>query len=283
MYCKNCGNQMKEGEQYCTKCGASLNQQTVIEMNNSTNINTVSIVLGILAIILFLIPIISIPLAIASIITGITSKKENKKIPIGIILGFISIIMTVLAIIALFSFMFIFIKEEAREIRNDFQTNDITEDYYHEYIMPKEHITDIKGYRWLADDKSMLYLNVDNTYTWYLNDDDHEDNYYEGKFQTYKGEEAIKYIATNLKDYGLTEEEQRNFFKDGNHDINDYYLMILTCEKTKNNGKEETGMNNIAYYYGLYSDKTKRIDFTNLSSKLKISLTLKEKTTNIDV
>ena len=148
---------------------------------------------------------------------------------------------------------------------------------------PKEKITDIKGYSWLSDDKSILYLNGDNTYKWYANDNNHDDNYYQGKFKTYKGEEAISYIATNLKEYGLTEEEQRKFFNDENKSINDYYLLILTCEKMVINGKEEDGTDNMAYYYGFFSEKTMSLELTNLSSKLKSNLTLKEKTNNIDV
>ena len=150
-------------------------------------------------------------------------------------------------------------------------------------LNPKEHITVIKGYSWLADDKSMLYLNIDESYTWYQKDEDHKDNYYEGHYKTYKGEEAINYISSNLKEYGLTDEEQRKIFEDKKIDIDNYYLIIITCEKMIQNGKEETVANNIAYYYGLYTDETKRLELTNLSSKLKIGLTLKEKISNIDI
>ena len=279
MYCTNCGNEMKEDEQYCTSCGMPRNVKEQ-PIKTSSGIRTTSLVLGIIACFLSFIPILSIPLAIASIITGIAAKKEDNKLSIGVILGFISIIITIILIACIF-FLFALIRTEERQFKNDFQIDDATEDFYHNFMNPEEHIADIKGYSWLADDKSMLYLNADESYIWYQKDEDHKDNYYEGHFKTYKGEEAIKYISSNLKEYGLTEEDQRKIIE--NKDIDNYYLIIITCEKMIQNGKEESVTNNVAYYYGLYSDETKRIELTNLSSKLKIGLTLKEKTSNIDV
>ena len=49
--------------------------------------------------------------------------------------------------------------------------------------------------------------------------------------------------------------------------------MILTCEKTKMNGKETDGTNNVAYYYGFYSETKKRLDFVNISTKAKAGFT----------
>ena len=282
MYCKNCGKKLNKGEKYCTYCGEALEEEIINEPNQTINSsNNTSLILGIISCIFFWIPFLSIPLAIVSIITGISQKKESNKFSVGIILGIISIILTIIMIF-LIIFLFTFAIDHIDDALDDYQIDNII-DNYHDIFNSNQELSDIKGYSWLADDNSVLYLNEDNTYIWYLKDSDHEDNYYQGKVTTYKGEEAIQYIATNLKEFNLTEEEQRKFFEKEEHTINDYYIMILTCEKAKMNGKETDGTTNTAYYYGFYSKENKYLDLTNLSTKAKSGFTLKEKINDIDV
>ena len=278
MYCKNCGNKCNEGEKYCTVCGNPI-ESNIQNTNNSKNQNDYPIIFGILACILFAVPLVSVPLAIISIVTGINQRKEEKNATIGIILGIISILLSIIIIIGII-LLVTFAVNKVDNVIDDFQINDILDEYRNQEIIDN---FDIKGHSWKADDNSMLYLNNDNTYIWYQNDQDHEDNYYEGKFKEYNGKEAIQYIATYLKEYGITEEEQEKIFEKGSLQLNNYYLLVLTCEKSKMNGKEEGQTDNIAYYYGFYSKTNSRLDLTNITTKKKVGFTLNKKLEDIDI
>ena len=182
MYCTNCGNKLPEKAKYCNLCGTATEKN--FSISNQSNNNNLSLILGIVSCILFTVPLISIPLAIASIIIGI-QKKESNKTSIGIVLGIISILLTAVSII-LITLLLTFVKDNSRKIIDDFEINNFI-DEYHDWIEPKEQISDIKGYSWLSEDKSILYLNNDNTYIWYAQDANHEDNYHQGKSEIYKG------------------------------------------------------------------------------------------------
>lgn len=286
MYCIKCGNELKKEEKYCTNCGTPCEQEEIIENNpqttkTNTNDTTISIVLGILSCLFFFIPFISIPLAIVSIITGINNQKEEKKFPLVILLGITSIILSILAI-ALIIFLVAFTADHIEDFDDDYQKDNIIDNHNDYYNRQKASI-DIKGYSWLADDNSMLYLNSNYTYEWYEKDVDHEDNYHKGKYTTYQGKEAVKYIAENLKEFGLTEEKQNDFFNEGDYDLNNYYLIVLTCEKLKLKGEEKDGNNNVAYYYGLYDEETKKFNGANMATGTKVSFIRKEQLSNIDV
>ena len=164
MYCIKCGNELKNEEKYCTNCGEPCKQEETInntpQTSNSNN-KTLSIVLGILSCILFYIPFISIPFAIANIITGISSKKEEKKFPTVILLGIISIILSILIIVLIIFFIAV-ASDHIEEFDDDYQKDNIIDKYNDYYNRQKTNI-DIKGYSWLADDNSMLYLNSNYT------------------------------------------------------------------------------------------------------------------------
>lgn len=278
MYCTNCGNKLNNKEKYCPYCGKKC-QEEDIDIQKRAPSNNTSTILGILSCVFFMIPIISIPLAIISIVTGNNERKNTNKFATGIILGIISLLLTILMIAFLVTVAF-FAIQHTDNLFNDYQIEKKIDENFFE---KKDMNFDIKGYSWLGDDNSILYLNKDNTYIWYQQDNNHEDNYYQGKFKTYTGEDAIEYISTTLEEFGLTEEAQRSFFEEGKHELNEYYLIILTCEKAKMDGKETEGTDNTAYYYGFYSKTKKRLDLINMSTKNKAGFIRKEKLNNIDV
>ena len=79
MYCSKCGNEIKDGEDFCPKCGKS----THISTENNTNgksiregSNVTGFVLGIISCLAWYLPIVGFPV---SIIGLIFSVRENKK------------------------------------------------------------------------------------------------------------------------------------------------------------------------------------------------------------
>lgn len=287
MYCPNCGNKIKEETTYCTNCGVKLKKETTnhettqANLSRNNNGNT-ALILGIIACVTFWLPVLSIPLAIISIITGKNNQKETGKSTVGPILGIISLVLTTIEIIIIVISMIFFVDFVREEIENEAEEYPII-DRYEDYFNDTTESFDIKGYIWQATDNSVLYLNKDNSYTWYQDDTNHNDNFYVGTYEFYTGTDAIDYITYNLKEYGITEEEQRRLFQNGQYNLSDYYLVMLNCTKMIVNGTEQTPQTPIVPYYGFYDSTTKRLSLVNMNTGNKAEFTIKEKLSSIDL
>lgn len=67
---------------------------------------------------------------------------------------------------------------------------------------------DITHIDWIdEEDGSYLVFGRGHTFRYYMTADDLDDNYYEGSYELYVGEEAIEFIDDDLEEYGVTEEE----------------------------------------------------------------------------
>ena len=72
-------------------------------------------------------------------------------------------------------------------------------------MLTDDDITDID---WIhEEDGSYLVFGRGHTFRYYMTADDLDDNYYEGSYELYVGEEAIEFIDDDLEEYGVTEEE----------------------------------------------------------------------------
>lgn len=279
MYCSNCGNKQKSDEKYCTNCGTEYQKEedTNVKTNNNSQ-GTISLVMGIIACVFFWLPILSIPFAIVSITLGNKYKKETNKKTAGIVLGIISIILSVLEIVFLIVTTIFFVNWVEENVDETEPLGNI-----YDYIEENIESFDIRGYSWIGDDQSTLYLNKDKTYTWYKDDSSHTDNFYIGTYEFYTGNNAIIYIADNLKEYGITEDEQKSLIRNGGYKLKDYYLIILNCNKAVIEGKEQTTATNTVYYYGFYKEKQKYLDLVNMNTSNYAGFTRKDKLSSIDL
>ena len=266
MYCTNCGNKRENNEKYCINCGTSYIEDN--EKTNNSKTKETSLILGIISFILILIPLISIPLAIISIITGIKEKKEGTGSSIGMIFGIISLILSIILCVIITLFIFT-IKNWTKDPIENWK-NKIQEYYNYddENFFNKNKNDDLKGKIWQGSDDSTLYLNENNTYEWYSDDTQKEDNYYMGEFDTYNGLEAIKYIEDNLTKFGFFEEKD-------SENLENYYILILTCKKSKIDGKENKEETK-TYYYGTLNDEKNTISFVNITTRKTIKFNLKD-------
>lgn len=281
MYCSNCGTKLREGTSFCPNCGMSCSsnfQNIHHPKTNQINIDA-SVIIGIIACIFFFMPFISIPLAIISIVLGSKQKSETKH-NTGRVLGIISLCLSIIEIILFILAIIFFANLDIKTIEST-MNDEIIEHFYDREYDTKSF--DIKGYSWIGDDKSILYLNKDNTYHWYQSDNNHEDNFYSGIYEVYTGTTAIDYIAEELEQYGITKEEQYQLFQNQDHQLKDYYLIILENTKTIINKEEQPNTNNTIYYYGLFNDKTKYLDLVNIATNKDAGFTLKERLSSIDL
>ena len=271
MYCEQCGRKRGYNELFCTECGHQYHESNFNKKSKSTSNTT--IILGFISIAAVLIPFLSIPLAITSIIIGLKNKNSFP----NIIPAIISLIISIIQVIIFISLLIFY---------NDYKV-DISEDlfeeiYENEIIMP-QYDYDIIGYDWLGDDNSLLRLDENGSYSWYQSEENHSENFYEGIYEIYVGSEAISYIANNLNEYNLTENDQiKNILASG-HSINEYYLIILNCNKLVINGTEQTIINNLIYYYGYHEIEDNYLDLTNMNTQKAAGFTRKESINAVDI
>ena len=83
MYCIRCGNQVRKEDRYCYLCGYCISDDNKKE-NKSKDKNW-SMILGIIACCLFFNPVISLPLAVLSVVFGVRDRFKFNNI--GIVLG----------------------------------------------------------------------------------------------------------------------------------------------------------------------------------------------------
>ena len=130
----------------------------------------------------------------------------------------------------------------------------------------KYNYENIKGNSYIANDNSYLVLNNDNTCYWYK-DKDNKDEYYYGTYTLFRGENAIKYISSNLSIYDISEKEQREAIDNSSikDAIDHYYNLNLNNEKLITNEKEEK-LYKETRYYGFASEDYKELKFLNMDA-----------------
>ena len=267
MYCEKCGSKLKDGDVYCSNCGYS---KTGVEVNKSSNSG---LIFGVIAILTIWMPVVSIPCAIVAIVKG---RKSNAGVTIlGIVSLVLSILVTLL-ICAIVFFSFILVSSRGGDVLD--RVDNIIEkygdrfeheDYYHE---DTENDVTLSGNDFRASDGSILMLKNDNYYFWYKDGAMNENNYSRGTYEVYNGFDAVNYIIRHLKSFDIPYDNPGSF-DDEDYDINEFYVLILNCDKNVINGKESEEENST--YYGFYDDGNLKL--INVKDKKEISFILSSK------
>ena len=95
MYCRKCGNELKDNDKFCGKCGESrvVVNETTTTTSSPTAVkddNTTSVLYGVIS---FMAPIIGLIIALA------TKKDHPKASKVGIIVSIIKLVLSALYII----------------------------------------------------------------------------------------------------------------------------------------------------------------------------------------
>ena len=268
MYCGFCGEKNNDGDYYCGSCGKMIagKKSDCVDNNRECDkdnwLSILPFILGIIAFFLFWVPFSSIPMSILGILIGIFYKKKSSYKVAGFVVNGLSLVISViLACFVGFSFWLVdFVDENIEDV---------------DYFKEEGNYFDINGSSWYGDDGSLLELDVTGSYSWYQDSKGSGDSYFLGDYVYYNGLEAIDYIADKLSDYGITKDEQLNFFEYGGYDFSDYYLIILSCDKMVIGGVEQENVFNQLYYYGFYDDNSKRLDLINMDTTNDAGFTLK--------
>ena len=105
----------------------------------------------------------------------------------------------------------------------------------------KENISPsiITAYRWQgAGDGSLLVCKENGSFLYYQSAEDLTNNYFEGSYEFYMGNEAVKYITTTLKEYGVTQKKLKQVWSRNNeYDISNFICFVLNNETCMMDGQ----------------------------------------------
>lgn len=126
----------------------------------------------------------------------------------------------------------------------------------------------LPGIEWVGRDGALLRFGEDNTYKYFEKQEDETDNYLEGTFDLYIGEEAVQYIANEMPEYGVTVQEQEELFErsDATQRKDNYYLLILRHEKLMMDGENQYDEIVVVPFYGFYKKSQKKWELANMNS-----------------
>jgi len=119
---------------------------------------------------------------------------------------------------------------------------------------------------WIARDNSEVIFTKDRI-DWYQSQKDHTDNYYSGKYKLYRGEDAIEYITTELKEYGITEEELEDIFNSKKEYKKENFVVFdIRYDKFVLNGTEQKISRPLVPWYGFVLEDDTYLDVVNMNT-----------------
>ena len=257
MYCTNCGKKVDSSHHYCTFCGKEINHYSANRVSSEKKRINYSLILGIFSILCLLYPVISVPLAILSIVFNLKEKKNHQKENMGIILGILSLSITIFLFLST-----LFVVPLAKEWISDIDFDD------DEYDIPVETVPELSGYQWVGNDGSTLFLKKDGTFEWNQKANN-TDRVLLGKYEAYTGEEAIQYIEDNLSQYKFFDEDNN---KSTTEQLQYFCLLVLHSNTI-----------DTMYFYGNLSVDGKELDLTNIQENNTLKLKRQDKISGIDI
>lgn len=128
----------------------------------------------------------------------------------------------------------------------------------------------ITDYTWQgANDGSLIVCEVGETFRYFQSADDLEDNYYEGTYEFYVGEQAVTYITTALSEYGVTEEELEDLFaRNEEYETENFVCLVLHNDACIVDGENTVEEPYTTPYFGfcLEEDGVLCLDIANMNT-----------------
>lgn len=243
------------------------------ELNNSAKttkttgwIAIASFLLGIVSLILGWTVVIGIVCGVISIILGIIAlAKKNKAIfpVLGMAMSLIGIIIAIAVLIVI-------------PMLNKNVTQQLSDGIAKiESTINEELYNSVVGKSWESKNNSLLILNTDGTFKYYKDKEDLTNYYYEGTYKLHIKEDAVQYIANDLADYGVTEQEEKDIFeKNKKYSVDNYLCLVLTNEKCIIDGENTIKETVVTPYFGFYYDSPRALDIANMATGTYVYFTI---------
>ena len=130
--------------------------------------------------------------------------------------------------------------------------------------------TIITDYIWQASgDASLIVCKKDGSFKYYQSAEELNDNYYEGTYEFYMGEDAVDYITIELSAYGVTREELEGVFdRNENYDESNFVIFVLNNEACIMDGENVVDSPYQTPYFGFYleEDGVPYLDIANMNT-----------------
>ena len=128
----------------------------------------------------------------------------------------------------------------------------------------------ITEYIWQASgDSSLIVCKKDGSFKYYQSADELNDNYYEGTYEFYMGEDAVTYITTDLSAYGVTRKELEGVFdRNEQYSESNFVIFVLNNEACIVDGENIVDSPYQTPYFGFYleEDGVPYLDIANMNT-----------------
>ena len=259
MYCIRCGNKVLDSDKYCERCGCCINNDCKVNEYSKSKEKNWSLIFGIIACCLFFIPVVSFPLAILAIVFGVKDRVKFNNI--GIILGSISVILSILEIV--------FVVLIFNNLFDYLDNYDVMDNYIDQWFVIEERQEqlecDIDNKIFLVSDGSFIDFS-NGSYNWYY--EGNNLNYNRGSYEFYVGSEAYSYIRNELgKELAYDE---------------DFCLIVMRPTEIMVDGVVMNEVNTV-YYYGDIDREDEELELVNYNTSKSLSLVLYDKNSGVGV
>lgn len=112
----------------------------------------------------------------------------------------------------------------------------------------------LKDTEWITSpDPSVLVFEDKQNFCFYRDDDVRDDNYFEGEYDFYIGDDAVDYITEDLEEYGLTKKEINRFIDD-DQPLENFVCLVLHNQSCIVDGEETVDEPYDTPFYGFLYD-----------------------------
>lgn len=127
-------------------------------------------------------------------------------------------------------------------------------------------INEMSNTIWIASDGSEMIFE-EKDFNWYKDEGVHDDNYYTGTYEYYRGEAAVKFITTELSQYGVTEEELNTIFaSDSKRTKENFVVFNMVYSSITIDGETSTPPRALVPWYGFILEDGTFLDVVNMNT-----------------
>lgn len=148
-------------------------------------------------------------------------------------------------------------------------TSEIEMEATTEEIVVDTAIGIITDNNWRGEGGSYLVCEEDGTYNYYKTSEDLTNNYYEGTYEFYMGEEAVTYVTEDLSQYSVTRQElEELFMRNEDYDASNFVCLVLNHNTRIMDGENTLEEPTTAPHYGflLENEGTLYLDVANMNT-----------------
>ena len=110
------------------------------------------------------------------------------------------------------------------------------------------------------------FVFTENRLSWYETAGKHDDNYYSGSYKFFRGEEAVKYVTTELSSYGVTRDELESLFNRSDYEKKDFVVIDANFDTYKLDGQMQEVPNPHIPWYGFIQKNDTYLDIASMNT-----------------